>query len=123
MAIFYDTNRYRTKGGKKYYLSINNDDMTAGKRDPRPLKKTSAPNIPPVPSDYMYYETYSVHSFTMNSDFDSKTGTLIYTEKLRGLKKGSTDDLINDNADLIDSYGSLDFINTVRSQIIKEILK
>ncbi len=96
MAIIYNSNRYRTKEGKKYYLSI--DDTTGN-------------------------ETYSVHSFTMNSDFDSKTGTLIYTEKLRGLKKGSTDDLINDNADLIDSYGSLDFINTVRNQIIKGITK
>mgnify|MGYP003140279754 FL=1 len=96
MAIFYDTNRYRTKGGKKYYLSIDNTSNN---------------------------ETYSVHSFTVNSDFDNKTGTLMYTEKLRGLKKGSTDDLINDNADLIDSYGSLDFMNTVRNQIIKGITK
>ena len=47
----------------------------------------------------------------------------MYSEKLRGLKKGATDDLINDNADLIDSYGSLDFINTVRNQIIKGITK
>ena len=96
MAIVYDTNRYRTKDGKKYYLSID---------------------------DTMNNETYSVHSFTRNSDFTNKTGTLMYTEKLRELKKGATDDLINDNADLIDSYGSLDFINTVRSQIIKGITK
>ena len=123
MAIVYDTNRYKTKSGKKYYLSINNDDMTAGKRDTRPLKKTSGPDVDPVPSDYIYYETYSVYSFTMNSDFDNKTGTLMYTEKLRDLKKGATDDLINDNADLIDSYGSLDFMDTVRNQIIKGITK
>tara|TARA_B100000427_G_scaffold39407_1_gene28416 strand:- start:1459 stop:1749 length:291 start_codon:yes stop_codon:yes gene_type:complete len=96
MAIFYDTNRYRTKTGKKYYLSIDNT---------------------------LNNETYSVHSFTQNSDFTNKTGTLMYSEKLRGLKKGATDDLINDNADLIDSYGSLDFINTVRNQIIKGITK
>ena len=96
MAIFYDTNRYRTKTGKKYYLSIDNT---------------------------LNNETYSVHSFTQNSDFTNKTGTLMYSEKLRGLKKGATDDLINDNADLIDSYGSLDFINTVRNQIIKGISK
>ena len=123
MSITYNSNRYRTKDGKKYYLSINDDDMNAGKRDSRPLRKTSGPDVDPVPSDYIYYETYSVHSFTMNSDFDNKTGTLMYSEKLRDLKKGATDDLIDDNADLIDSYGSLDFINTVRSQIIKEILK
>ena len=96
MAIFYDTNRYRTKTGKKYYLSIDNT---------------------------LNNETYSVHSFTQNSDFTNKTGTLMYSEKLRGLKKGATDDLINDNADLIDSYGSIDFMNTVRNQIIKGITK
>ena len=95
MSIIYNTNRYRTKDGKKYYLSI--DDTTNN-------------------------ETYSVHSFTMNSDFTNKTGTLIYTEKLRDLKKGATDDLINDNADLIDEYGSIDFMDTVRNQIIKGIL-
>ena len=42
----------------------------------------------------------------------------MYTEKLRGLK-GSTDELINDNPTLIDEYGSLDFMDTVRNQIIK----
>ncbi len=97
MAIIYNSNRYRTKDGKKYYLSID---------------------------DTFNNETYSVHSFTQNSDFDNKTGTLMYTESIKdGIPKGATDDLINDNADLIDSYGSLDFINTVRNQIIKEILK
>ena len=96
MAITYNSNRYRTKDGKKYYLSI--DDTTDN-------------------------ETYSVHSFTQNSDFTNKTGTLMYTEPIKdGIPKGSTDDLINDNADLIDSYGSLDFMETVRNQITKWIL-
>ena len=97
MAIVYDTNRYKTKSGKKYYLSIDNTFNN---------------------------ETYSVHSFTMNSDFDNKTGTLMYTEPIKdGIPKGSTDDLINDNADLIDSYGSLDFMETVRNQITKWVLE
>ena len=96
MAIVYDTNRYKTKSGKKYYLSIDNTFNN---------------------------ETYSVHSFTQNSDFTNKTGTLMYSEKLRGLKKGATDDLINDNADLIDDYGSIDFMETVRNQILKWVLK
>ncbi len=97
MAIIYNSNRYRTKDGKKYYLSI--DDTTDN-------------------------ETYSVHSFTQNSDFDNKTGTLMYTESINdGIPKGSTDDLINDTADLIDSYGSLDFMETVRNQITKWVLK
>ena len=96
MSITYNSNRYRTKDGKKYYLSI---DDTVGS------------------------ETYSVHSFTMNSDFTNKTGTLIYTESIKdSIKKGATDDLINDNADLIDEYGSIDFMDTVRNQIIKGIL-
>ena len=96
MAIIYNSNRYRTKDGKKYYLSIDN----------------TADN-----------EAYSVHSFTMNSDFTNKTGTLMYTEIIKdGIPKGATDDLINDNADLIDSYGSLDFMETVRNQITKWIL-
>ena len=96
MAIVYNTTRFKIKDGQKYYLAV---DITLNN------------------------ETYSVYSFTDNSDFDNKTGTLIYTEKLRDLKKGSTDDLINDNADLIDSYGSLDFMDTVRNQIIKGITK
>ena len=97
MAIVYDTNRYKTKSGKKYYLSIDNTFNN---------------------------ETYSVHSFTMNSDFDNKTGTLMYTESIKdGIPRGATDNLINDNADLIDSYGSLDFMDTVRNQIIKGITK
>ena len=44
------------------------------------------------------------------------------TEKLRGIKKGSTDELINDNPTLIDEYGSLDFMDTVRNQIIKGVI-
>ena len=97
MSITYNSNRYRTKDGKKYYLSI--DDTTGN-------------------------EAYSVHSFTQNSDFTNKTGTLMYTEPIKdGIPKGSTDDLINDNADLIDSYGSLDFMETVRNQITKWVLE
>ena len=97
MAIIYNSNRYRTKDGKKYYLSI--DDTTDN-------------------------ETYSVHSFTQNSDFDNKTGTLMQTESINdGIPRGATDDLINDNADLIDDYGSIDFMETVRNQILKWVLK
>ena len=96
MAISYNKNRYKTKSGKKYYLALD---------------------------DTFDNESYSVYSFTMNSDFTNKTGTLMYSEKLRGLKKGATDDLINDNADLIDSYGSLDFMETVRNQITKWVLE
>ena len=97
MAIIQNNNRYRTKEGKKYYLSI--DDTTDN-------------------------ETYSVHSFTQNSDFNNKTGTLMYTESISdGIPRGATDDLINDNADLIDDYGSIDFMETVRNQILKWVLK
>ena len=97
MAIIYNSNRYRTKEGKKYYLSI--DDTTDN-------------------------ETYSVHSFTQNSDFTNKTGTLMYTESINdGIPRGATDDLNNDNADLIDDYGSIDFMETVRNQILKWVLK
>jgi len=95
MAITYDTNRYKTRSGKKYYLSVDN---TFGN------------------------ETYSVHSFSDNIDFDNKTGTLIYTENIRNMKKGATDDLIDDNPTLIDEYGSIDFMNTVRNQVIKWVL-
>ena len=47
MAITYDTNRYKTRSGKKYYLSVDN---TFGN------------------------ETYSVHSFSDNIDFDNTFG-------------------------------------------------
>ena len=47
----------------------------------------------------------------------------MYTESIKdGIPRGATDNLINDNADLIDSYGSLDFMETVRNQITKWIL-
>ena len=38
---------------------------------------------------------------------------------IRDRKKGATDDLIDDNPTLIDEYGSIDFMNTVRNQVIK----
>ena len=48
----------------------------------------------------------------------------MYTEPIKdGIPRGATDDLINDNADLIDSYGSIDFMETVRNQITKWVLK
>ena len=62
-------------------------------------------------------------SFTDNTDYDNKTGTLIYTEPLRKMRKGSTDDLVNDNATLIDEYGSIDFLDTVRGLILKAIVR
>ena len=40
-------------------------------------------------------------------------------KNLRNMKKGATDDLIDDNPTLIDEYGSIDFMNTVRNQVIK----
>ena len=96
MAIVNNGTRFKTKTGKKYYISADNTEN---------------------------FETYSVFSFTDNSDFVNKTGTLIYTEKIRNLKKGATDDLIDDNATLIDEYGSIDFLNTVRNQVIKWVLQ
>ena len=90
------SSRLRNSEGKKYYISL--DDSYGN-------------------------SSYSVYTFSDNIDFDNKTGTLIYTEKLRGLKKGSTDELINDNPTLIDEYGSIDFMNTVREQIITRILE
>ena len=94
MTLSYSTNRYKTKSGKKYYLGLDS-------------------------------ESYSVYSFTKNSDFDNKTGTLMYTETIgeEGIIKGSTDDLIDDNSTLIDEYGSIDFMDTVREQVIKLILE
>ena len=98
MAISYNKNRYKTKSGKKYYLALD---------------------------DTFDNESYSVYSFTMNSDFTNKTGTLMYTEKITedGIPKGATDNLINDNADLIDAYGSINFMNTVRNQVTKWVLE
>ena len=88
--------RLKNSGGKKYYISL---DDTFGN------------------------SSYSVYSFTNNTDYDNKTGTLIYTEPLRKMKKGSTDNLINDNATLIDEYGSIDFMDNVRNLVIKAILR
>ena len=82
--------------GKKYYISL---DDTFGN------------------------SSYSVDSFSDNTDYDYKTGTLIYTEPLRDMKKGATDDLVNDNATLIDEYGSIDFLDTVRDQVLDSILR
>ena len=89
MAITHSS-RLKNSDGKKYYVSL---DDTYGN------------------------SSYSVYSFSDNADFDNKTGTLIYTEPLRRMKKGSTDYLINDNATLIDEYGSIDFLDTVRSPV------
>ena len=88
--------RLKNSGGKKYYISL---DPTFGN------------------------SSYSVYSFTNNTDYDNKTGTLIYTEPLRKMRKGSTDDLVNDNATLIDEYGSIDFLDTVRDQVLDSILR
>ena len=95
MAITH-SGRLKNSDGKKYYVSL---DDTFGN------------------------SSYSVYSFTDNTDYDNKTGTLIYTEPLRKLKKGSTDNLINDNATLIDEYGSIDFMANVRNLVIKAILR
>ena len=95
MAITH-SGRLKNSDGKKYYVSL---DDTFGN------------------------SSYSVYSFTDNTDYDNKTGTLIYTEPLRKMKKGSTDNLINDNATLIDEYGSIDFMDNVRNLVIKAILR
>ena len=95
MAITH-SGRLKNSDGKKYYVSL---DDTFGN------------------------SSYSVYSFSDNTDFDNKTGTLISTEPLRKMKKGSTDNLINDNATLIDEYGSIDFMDNVRNLVIKAILR
>tara|TARA_R100000353_G_C6350897_1_gene153247 strand:- start:160 stop:450 length:291 start_codon:yes stop_codon:yes gene_type:complete len=95
MAITH-SGRLKNSDGKKYYVSL---DDTFGN------------------------SSYSVYSFTDNTDYDNKTGTLIYTEPLRKMKKGSTDNLINDNATLIDEYGSIDFMDSVRNLVIKAVLR
>ena len=94
MAITHSS-RLKNSDGKKYYVSL---DDTFGN------------------------SSYSVYSFTDNTDYDNKTGTLMYTEPLRKMRKGSTDDLINDNATLIDEYGSIDFLDTVRGLVVKAVL-
>ena len=95
MAITH-SNRLRNFAGKKYYISL---DDTFGN------------------------SSYSVYTFSDNTDFNNKTGTLMYTESLRLMKKGATDNLINDNATLIDEYGSIDFLDNVRNIVIKAILR
>ena len=95
MTILHSS-RLKNSGGKKYYISL---DPTFGN------------------------SSYSVYSFTDNTDYDNKTGTLIYTEPFRKFKKGATDDLINDNPTLIDEYGSIDFLDTVRTQVLNSITR
>ena len=94
MAVTH-SGRLRNSAGKKYYISLD---------------------------DSFGNSSYSVFSFTDNTDYDNKTGTLMYTEPFRKMKKGATDDLVNDNSTLIDEYGSLDFLDTVRTQVRKFIL-
>ena len=95
MAILHSS-RLKNSAGKKYYISL---DPTFGN------------------------SSYSVYSFSDNTDYDNKTGTLMYTEPLRKFKKGATDDLINDNPTLIDEYGSIDFLDTVRTQVLNSITR
>ncbi len=95
MAVTHSS-RLRNSEGKKYYISL---DDTFGN------------------------SSYSVYSFSDNTDYVNKTGTLMYTEPLIVMKKGSTDFLIDDNATLIDEYGSIDFLDTVRSLVVKAILR
>ena len=95
MAVTH-SDRLKNSEGKKYYISL---DDTFGN------------------------SSYSVYTFSDNTDFNNKTGTLMYTEPLVLMKKGSTDFLLDDNATLIDEYGSIDFLDTVRSIVIKAILR
>lgn len=95
MAVTHSS-RLKNSEGKKYYISL---DDTFGN------------------------SSYSVYSFSDNTDYVNKTGTLMYTEPLIVMKKGSTDFLIDDNATLIDEYGSIDFLDTVRSLVVKAILR
>ena len=95
MAISH-SDRLRNSEGKKYYISLD---------------------------DTFDNSSYSVYAFSDNNDFVNKTGNLIYTEPLVKIKKGATDDLIDDNPTLIDEYGSIDFLDTVRDIIIKVILR
>ena len=95
MAILHSS-RLKNSAGKKYYISL---DPTFGN------------------------SSYSVYSFSDNTDYDNKTGTLMYTEPFRKFKKGATDHLVNDNPTLIDEYGSIDFLDTVRSLVVKAVLR
>lgn len=95
MAVSH-SDRLKNSDGKKYYISLD---------------------------DSFGNSSYSVFSFSDNTDYDNKTGTLMYTEPLRKMKKGSTDFLINDNPTLIDEYGSINFMDNVRSLVVKAILR
>ena len=95
MAVTHSS-RLKNSEGKKYYISL---DDTFGD------------------------SSYSVYTFTDNADYDNKTGTLMYTEQLSLIKYGATDFLTNDNATLIDEYGSIDFLDTVRGLILKAIVR
>ena len=95
MAVSH-SDRLKNSDGKKYYISLD---------------------------DSFGNSSYSVFSFTDNTDYDNKTCTLIYTEPLRKMKKGSTDFLINDNPTLIDEYGSINFMDNVRGLVVKAILR
>ena len=110
MAITHSS-RLRNFAGKKYYISL---DDTFG---------NSSYSVYTFSDNTENFETYSVYSFVENSDFDNKTGTLIYTENIRNMEKGASDDLIDDNSILIDEYGSIDFMNTVRNQVSKWVLR
>ena len=93
MAVTHSS-RLRNSEGKKYYISL---DDTFGN------------------------SSYSVYTFTDNTDYDNKTGTLMYTERLSLIKYGATDFLTNDNATLIDEYGSIDFMDKVRSEVLRAV--
>ena len=95
MTVSY-SGRLKNSDGKKYYISLD---------------------------DAFDNSSYSVFSFTDNTDYDNKTGTLMYTERLSSIKYGATDFLTNDNAALIDEYGSIDFLDTVRGLILKAIVR
>ena len=73
MSILHSA-RLKNSGGKKYYISL---DPTFGN------------------------SSYSVYSFSDNTDYDNKTGTLIYTEPLREMKKGATDEMIKEMIDVV----------------------
>ena len=192
MAIVYNTNRFRTKSGQKYYLTIDttidNETYSAYSYEFDANFDTGLLNTGPVTGLSVNSSGsgggYSVASdvstitngrgtgFTVNITGISTggaitaiginsaginyrtgdtitvvqsgaysgivtasiintsasynyipTGTLMYTESLtNGITKGPTDDLINDNATLIDSYGSISFLNTTRDQVTKWII-
>ncbi len=191
MAITYNTNRFRTKSGQKYYLTVDDtlDNETysvysyefdanfdTGLLNTGPVTGISvnssgsgggysvASNVPTITNgrgtgftvnitgistggaitaiginsagiNYRTGDTITVVQsgaysgivtasiINTSASFNYiPTGTLMYTEKLSGINKGPTDNLINDDATLIDSYGSIGFLNTVRDQVIKWVL-